>query len=491
MKPLYFPLFDLPSHTLCFSSEMCEPFFCQTGKTRNLCITENKNDMGKYKKNYRFSQKGRKGGFADMFRALRHRNYLLYFIGQGISLVGTWMQRIAIAWLVYRITGSALLLGAVDFAGQLPIFFLTPFAGVIADRYNLKKIMIITQVLFMVQALIMAYLVLTNTIQMWQIFALSIFMGLINALDTPVRQAFLVSVVDDRNDLGNAIAMNSAIFNGARLIGPSIAGIAIAAMGEGVCFLVNGLSYIAVIIALFMIKIVVEEHKADGNQDIFRQLKEGIVYAFGFRPIRDVLIIVTVVSLVVFPYMMLMPVFVKDVLNEGAQTMGFLMAASGFGALTAAVYMASRSSLQGFWKTIPVAISILGIGLFALSFAKHVLVSMILLYVIGLGLVVFVSTINTLLQTIVEDDKRGRIMSLYGTALLGVTPFGSMLAGVIVNKTGAPVMLMIAGLVCIASAVVFALRLPLLRSSIIPLYRELGIVKNLEPPVSASVEQVH
>jgi MFS family permease len=240
-----------------------------------------------------------------------------------------------------------------------------------------------------------------------------------------------------------------------------------------------------------MIKIVVEEHKADGNQDIFRQLKEGIVYAFGFRPIRDVLIIVTVVSLVVFPYMMLMPVFVKDVLNEGAQTMGFLMAASGFGALTAAVYMASRSSLQGFWKTIPVAISILGIGLFALSFAKHVLVSMILLYVIGLGLVVFVSTINTLLQTIVEDDKRGRIMSLYGTALLGVTPFGSMLAGVIVNKTGAPVMLMIAGLVCIASAVVFALRLPLLRSSIIPLYRELGIVKNLEPPVSASVEQVH
>jgi len=440
--------------------------------------------MRKKKKEYSYNKAG-KSGFSGMFRALRHRNYLLYFIGQGISLIGTWMQRIAMAWLVYRISGSALLLGAVDFAGQLPILFLTPFAGVIADRYDLKKIMIATQVLFMIQALLMAYLVLTNTIVMWQIFALAIFMGIINALDTPVRQSFLVNVVDDRNDLTNAIALNSAIFNGARLIGPTIAGIAIAAIGEGICFLVNGLSYIAVIAALFLIIVKSEHKKADKEKNALNQLKEGFNYAFGFRPIRDVLLLVTIVSLVVFPYMMLMPVFVKDILHKGAETMGFLMAASGCGALTAAIYMATRASVKGFWRNIPLAVTLLGISLFSMSFVNQVFPAAVLLFLIGLSIVIFVSTVNTLLQTIVEDEKRGRVMSLYGTALLGVTPFGSMLAGFIVNKTGVSLMLCAAGVICIITAIVFAFRLPLIRSSIIPLYRELGIVSTPNEQLAA------
>ncbi|MCE1246209.1 MAG: MFS transporter [Firmicutes bacterium] len=443
--------------------------------------------MSRKKNSYNYD-KNEKKGLAGMFRALRHRNYMLYFLGQGVSLIGTWMQRIALSWLVYRITGSALLLGAVDFAGQLPVFFLTPFAGVIADRYNLKKIMIITQTLFMVQALLLAYLVLTNTIQMWQIFVLGIFMGIVNALDTPVRQAFLVDVVDDRKDLTNAIALNSAIFNGARLIGPSVAGIAIAAMGEGICFLGNGLSYIAVIAALFMINIKTEQRNQNRHDNAFQQLKEGFSYAFGFHPIRDVLMMVTVVSLVVFPYMMLMPVFVKDILHEGPKTMGFLMAASGVGALTAAFYMTTRSSVKGFWKTIPIAISALGVTLFALSFAKQASISAFLMYLVGLSSVIFISTINTLLQTIVEDEKRGRVMSIYGTALLGVTPFGSMLSGAIVNKAGVPAMLMVAGIVCVAAAIVFAVRLPVLRNKIIPLYEELGIVKGKDPLPAASPE---
>lgn len=394
-------------------------------------------------------------GFKLIFRALRHHNFQLFFGGQSISLVGTWMQRIAMQWLVYRLTGSVFLLGIVGFTGELPVFLLSPVAGVLCDRYNRHRFLILTQTMAMIQALILAFLVMTGTIQVWHIIILSIFLGVINVFDMPVRQSLLIDMIEKRDDLGNAIALNSSMVNAARLIGPSIAGILIATVGEGLCFLINGISYIAVIVALFAMKL---PHKAIKRQtnNILTELKEGFTYTFGFPPMRSILLLLAVVSLMGWPYQVLMPVFAKDILKSGPETLGFLMGATGLGALIGAVSLAARKKVQGLPKIIILAAGIFGSGLIIFSLSRIFIFSLFLMLIVGFGMMVQMASSNTVLQTIVADDKRGRVMSFYTMAFRGMTPFGSLFVGALADKIGAPNTLAISGTLCILGAILFA-----------------------------------
>ncbi|MCX5799964.1 MAG: MFS transporter [Candidatus Eisenbacteria bacterium] len=415
-------------------------------------------------------------GLRLVFRALRYRNYRLFFGGQGISLIGTWMQRIALSWLVYRLTNSALLLGVVGFAGQIPTFLLAPVAGVLADRWNCRRILVITQVLAMVQAFVLAVLVLTNAITVWEIVVLSIFLGLVNAFDMPARQTFVVEMVDrKKEDLGNAIALNSSLFNGARLVGPSVAGILIAVVGEGVCFLLNGLSYIAVIGSLLAMRVTPRKTEAK-NTHVLRGLKDGFSYAFGFDPIRSIILLLALVSLMGMPYQILMPVFARQILHGGSNIFGFLVAASGAGALTGAFYLASRRQILRLGRTIPVAAGIFGVGLIGFSLSHFLWLSLALMLVTGFGMMVMMAASNTTLQTIVDDDKRGRVMSLYTMAFMGTVPFGSLWAGSMADKIGAPKTLLVSGLCCICGGLLFARKLPVLKALVHPIYAEKGII---------------
>jgi MFS family permease len=414
-------------------------------------------------------------GLKLIFRSLGHRNYRLFFGGQGISLIGTWMQQIAINWLVYRLTGSALLLGVVGFTGRIPTFVFSPLAGVLVDRWNRHRILVVTQILSMIQALILAFLVLTDKIVVWHIIFLSICLGLINALDTPARQAFVVDMIERREDLGNAIALNSSMVNSARLLGPSIAGVLIASMGEGMCFLLNGMSYLAVILSLLAMKITSKRTETPDTY-VLHGLKEGFHYAFGFLPIRYILLLLALVSLIGMPYTVLMPVFARDILHGGPHTLGFLMGSSGVGALVGAIYLASRRSVLGLGKWIALAASLFGIGLIAFSLSRIFWFSLFLMLLTGFGMIVQMASSNTVLQTVVDEDKRGRVMSFYAMAFRGMTPFGSLLAGGLASKIGAPNTLMIGGISCILGSLVFARKLPLLRQMVRPIYVKMGIV---------------
>lgn len=411
----------------------------------------------------------------NVFRALHSRNYRLFFSGQAISLIGTWITRIATGWLVYRLTDSALLLGVVGFASQIPTFFLTPFTGVLADRWNRHDTLVITQVLAMVHSLILAALTLTGVITVWHIIALSVFQGLINAFEIPARQSFVVEMVEKKEDLGNAIALNSSIFNAARLVGPSIAGLLIAAFGEGLCFLIDGMSYIAVIAALMAMKITPRKIELPAPH-ILQELKAGFKYAFGFTPIRALLLLLGLTSIAGMPYATLMPVFAADVLHGGPHTLGFLMGAAGVGALAGAVYLASRKSVRGLGKVIVLAASVFGIGLIAFSLSRVLWFSLLLMVLIGFGMIVQVASSNTVLQTIVDDDKRGRVMSLYAMAFMGMTPFGNLLAGFLANNIGAPNTLIIGGGCCVLGSLLFARKLPVLREIVRPIYSKMGII---------------
>jgi MFS family permease len=414
-------------------------------------------------------------GLGLIFRALHHRNYRLFFGGQGISLIGTWMQQIAMSWLVYRMTQSAFLLGLVGFLGQIPGLLLSPFAGVLIDRWNRHHILVGTQSLAMIQAFILALLTLTGTIAIWHIIFLALFLGIINAFDMPTRQAFVVEMVETGEDLGNAIALNSFLFNGARLLGPSIGGILIALLGEGMCFLLNGISFIAVIVALLAMKIAKREIRQRSSQ-VFKGLKEGFAYAFGFPPIRSLLLLLALVSLTGMPYAVLMPVFAKNVLHGGPHTLGFLLGASGVGAAVGAIYLASRTSVLGLGKLIVIASSIFGIGLITFSISRILLLSLLFLVFTGFGMMVQMASCNTVLQTIVEEDKRGRVMSLYTTAFMGMVPFGSLLAGSLASKIGAPTTITISGIACILGSIRFARKLPSLREQVRPIYIKKGIL---------------
>jgi MFS family permease len=415
-------------------------------------------------------------GLQLIFRALHHKNYRLFFGGQGVSLIGTWMQQIAMSWLVYRTTHSAFLLGVVGFLGQIPAFLLSSFAGVLIDRWNRRRVLLGTQSLAMVQAFILALLTLTGTIAIWQIIILALFLGLVNAFDMPTRQAFVVEMVETGEDLGNAIALNSFLFNGARLLGPFIGGILISLLGEGLCFLLNGISFVAVIIALLAMKITKGEIRSRSSQ-VFKGMKEGFAYAFGFPPIRSLLLLLALTSLTATPYTVLMPVFAKNILHGGAHTLGFLLGASGVGATVGAIYLASRKSVLGLGRIITIALNIFGIGLIAFSISRAFSLSLLFLGFTGFGMMVQMASSNTVLQTIVEEDKRGRVMSLYTMAFMGMVPFGSLLAGSLASKIGVPGTIMISGIACIVGSILFARKLPLLRELVRPIYMRKGIIR--------------
>jgi MFS family permease len=423
-------------------------------------------------------------GRASILRALRHPNYRLFFGGQSISLVGTWVTRVAQSWLVYRLTGSAAMLGVVGFVGQVPTFVLSPFAGVWVDRLDRYRVLVVTQVLAMLQSFALAALALTGTIEIWHVLALGAFQGVVNAFDTPARQSFLVEMVEDRADLPNAIALNSSMVNGARLVGPSVAGIVIAAVGEGWCFLADGVSYVAVIGSLLAMKVTRRPVERSGKR-VLQELADGFRYAFGFAPIRALLLLLALVSLMGMPYSVLMPVVADRTLHGGAHTLGFLMGASGVGALAGALYLASRRSVLGLGKVVPISAALFGVGLIAFGLSRSVVLSMLILPLAGAGFMVQMAASNTILQTVVREEMRGRVMAFYTMAFMGTAPFGSLLAGALAARIGAPETIMIGGAACIVGAILFARTLPRLRKLVRPVYVERGIL----PPISAGLQQ--
>jgi MFS family permease len=414
-------------------------------------------------------------GISHAWRALRHRNFRLFFGGQSISLVGTWMTRIATAWLVYRLTGSALLLGTVSFAGQIPTFIFAPFAGVWVDRLDRRQVLVWTQTLAMLQSFALAALTLSGHITIHWILALSITQGIINAFDMPGRQAFMVQMIEDRADLGNAIAINSSMVNMARLIGPSLAGILIAATNEGWCFFIDGVSYIAVIVSLLMMRVHIPAVKRR-VQSTFTEMKEGWSYVSGFLPIRTILMLFAVVSLMGMPFVVLMPIFAARVLHGGPHTLGFLMGAMGVGALISALSLAARRSVRGLIRMIPLAAAVFGLGLIGFGFSHVFWLSMLMLLVAGMGMMQGMAASNTIIQTLVTEDKRGRVMSYYTMAFVGMAPFGSLLAGSMAHAIGAPWTVVISGAAVVLGAAWFLTRLPALRVVVRPIYQEMGII---------------
>jgi MFS family permease len=427
------------------------------------------------------------GRYAHAWRALRHRNYRLYFTGQSISLIGTWMTRIATSWLVYRLTGSALLLGVVGFAGQIPTFLLAPFAGVLVDRINRRNLLVWTQVLAGVQSLAMAALTLAKVITVHEIIALSAFQGLINAFDMPGRQAFVVQMISDdptnpdKQDLGNAIALTSSMVNLARLVGPALAGIVIAAVGEGYCFAIDGFSYIAVVASLLMMNITLAPVRR-AAAPIFEQLKEGWSYVTTFSPIRTILTLFALLSLMGMPFVVLMPIFASQVLHGGPHTLGFLMGASGVGALVSALSLAFRKTVRGLTTMIQISAAIFGAGLVLFGLSSNLVLSLLLMTVVGFGMMQGMAASNTVIQTLVPEDKRGRVMSFYTMAFVGMAPFGSLLAGFLAHRFGAPHAIMITGSFCLAGSLWFSTRLKSIRRIMRPIYIDMGIMQNpMEP----------
>lgn len=406
--------------------------------------------------------------------ALKSRNYRLFFVGQGISLIGTWMTQTATIWLVYSLTQSPLMLGVVGFSSQIPSFILAPFGGVFVDCFSRHRILIGTQILAMIQSLALAILALTGIIHIWHIIVLSLFQGFINAVDAPARQAFVPELVERKEDLANAIALNSTMFNGARLIGPAIGGLLVAGVGAGYCFLIDGLSYIAVIIALLAMKIKPRKILLSQANPI-EQVKEGFVYAFSFPPIRALLLLSALVSFFGLQYTVLVPVFAEKILQGNAETLGFLMAASGVGALSGGIYLASRQTILGLGKLVAFAPTILGIGLIAFSLSRFLPFSLFTMLFVGLGTILQVAAGNTILQTIVDDEKRGRVMSLFTMAFLGTIPFGNLLGGALADRLSAPVVLIIDGVICILGSIYFYKQLPVLQQLVRPIYKERGI----------------
>jgi MFS family permease len=435
-----------------------------------------------------------KGDFSHAWRALRHRNFRLFFGGQTISLVGTWMTRIATAWLVYRLTKSALLLGTVSFAGQIPTFLLAPFAGVLIDRADRRQVLVWTQTLSMIQSLLLAWLTLSHRINIAEILVLSSFQGVINAVDMPARQSFMVQMVapqragspgapnQDRSDLSNAIAINSSMVNVARLVGPSLAGMVIAVSSEGWCFLVDGISYIAVIVSLLMMHLNVAALRC-ATTSMFEQMREGWDYVSAFTPIRTILTLFALISLMGMPYMVLMPVFAGNVLHGGPHTLGFLMGAAGAGALISAFSLVLRRSVRGLTKMIPIAAMVFGGGLVLFGFSRWLWLSLILMLFTGWGMLQGLTASNTIIQTLVPEDKRGRVMSYYTAAFMGMAPFGSLLAGSLAHWIGAPRTVMFTGSCCIAGGIWFWTRLPAIRREMRPVYEQLGIIPPLAQPI--------
>lgn len=412
-------------------------------------------------------------------RALKHRNYRLFFGGQTVSLVGTWITRIATSWLVYRLTHSVFLLGVVGFFGQIPTLLLAPFAGVLVDRWNRHRILLVTQVLSMLQSAALAVLTFAGIITVADILALQVVQGIINAFDTPARQAFVVEMVADRADLPNAIALNSSMVNASRIIGPSVGGLIIAAVGEGWCFTVDAISYVAVIASLLAMQLEAVPPRTSVTR-ILEELRTGFSYVGRFPPVRDSLLLIALVATMGMPYTVLMPAIAANVLHGGAHTLGYLMTSSGVGALAGAFYLASRRSVLGLGRVMVAATGAFGAGLVAFSFSRVLWLSLLLLPVVGGGMMVEMASTNTILQTIVDDEMRGRVMSYYAMAFLGTAPLGSLFAGFLADHIGPMNTITLGGVACLVAAGIFATRLPILRAHVRPIYIERGILAAAE-----------
>jgi MFS family permease len=411
-------------------------------------------------------KKNRFSELRQTFGTFRYRNYRLFFTGQSISLIGTWIQIIALNWLVYSITNSPFMLGLVGFLSRIPTLILAPFMGVIADRFNRYKLLMITQILAMVQAGILAALVLSGTIQVWQIIILGLIGGIINSLDIPVRQAFIVEMVEDKKDLSNAIVLNSFLINIARFFGPTIAGIMVATVGEGWCFTINAISFVAIIWSLLAMKLnkieVTENKKADS-----KNLKEGFLYAWKYMPIRTVLLLLSLVSLMGMPFQVLMPVFAKDILHGGPHTLGYLMAGISVGALAGGMFLSSKKkSALLISKYIAAAAIVFGSGLVLFSLSGNFYLSFFMLAVTGLGMMIQITSSNTFIQTVVDDDKRGRVMGFYTMAFMGTVPLGNLLSGFLASAFGVVYTVMIGGAASILGALIFYTKLPAIRKLI-------------------------
>jgi MFS family permease len=381
-------------------------------------------------------------------RALRHRNYRLFFSGQLVSLVGTWMQQVAEAWLVYRLTGSAALLGVAGFASQIPVFLLATIGGTVADRANRHRILVITQTTSMVLPLILATLVFTGHVHVWHVFALAATLGVVNAFDVPARQAFVVEMVG-KEDLVNAIA-------------PAVAGVLLAAVGEGWCFLINGLSYVAVITGLLLMKLPARD-KQIHPPPALADTVEGFSFVRRSPPVRDLLLLVGLVSFAGMSYSVLMPIFADSILHGGPKGLGLLMASAGFGSLCGALSIASRSSTRGLGRVVALSALTFGVGLMVFALSRAFWLSAALLFVVGMSMITQAASTNTLIQSMVPDALRGRVMAVYAMMFMGMSPIGALLQGALAERIGAPYTLVIGGFICVVGAIVFNIRLPALR----------------------------
>jgi MFS family permease len=430
------------------------------------------------------------GRLALILRALRHRNYRLFFAGQLVSLIGNFITQVATVWLVFTLTHNALVLGVAGFAGQIPLFFLAPFAGVWVDRWNRQRLIITTQSLAMCQSFSLAAMAFWHP-SVILLIALSFVQGLINAFDMPARQAFLIEMVADRQDLPNAIALNSTMVHAARLIGPAIAGLMIAAVGEGWCFTVDGISYIGVICALAAMRVVPRDRKPSGRSAL-HELREGLAYAWNFFPVRALLVLSAVISLSGMPsFSTLMPIFAHYLSghHNGAEALGVLMGASGLGALIGAISLASRKTVLGLGRLIWISVAIFGSALIAFSWSRYFWLSLALVPFAGFGMLTLFASVNTLLQTLVEDDKRGRVMSLFAMSFVGMSPWGNLIAGLIAQHaghwshtpqlTGSAITITAAGAVCIIAAGLFGKTLPSIRKIVRPIYMQKGIIPQI------------
>lgn len=405
----------------------------------------------------------RRVGFA--FRSLKIRNFRLFFMGQTVSLMGAWIQNIALGWLVYRITGSAVWLGVIAFLGQIPALFLTPFAGVFADRLNRRKVLIVTQTIPMFLAFTTGTLILTNVIEVWHIAVIALISGVVIAFDNPFRHAFLLEMIGDKDLLQNSIALNSTLFNSARFIGPMIGGFLIAWVGEAMCFIINGISAIGVVSSLLVMRVAPTNLNRE-HGSVVSDLVEGAKYAFNSQPIRILLLLVVTMGFFGLPFQVFMPIFAKDILGGGAQLLGFLTGAFGAGALTGAVYLASQKGLRTLPKLIFITSIFFSLGLFSLSLSTNIILSLVMLYIAGFGMIVQFASSNTLIQTIVDDNKRGRVMALYGMSFLGITPLGSLLLGSISESVGVQLTLMVSSLICLVTGIIFYPKVKVLGESI-------------------------
>jgi MFS family permease len=407
--------------------------------------------------------------------ALSSRNYRLYFGGQIVSLIGTWMTQTASLWLVYHLSSSTFLLGLVAFANQAPIFLFAPFAGVWVDRVNRHRLLVVTQILSMLQSFALAALALTDTIGIPHLIVLSLIQGLIGAVDLPVRQVMVVEFVGNKGHLGSAIALSSSLFNLARLIGPAIGGFVIAAWGVGMCYAIDGLSYLAVIAALFAMRLPPLASRP-APQHPLTELREGFRYTFGFAPVRVLILLVAAISAIGFSYSALTPVFARDVFHGDARTLGWLMSASGTGAVLAALYLGGRKTVRGLGSVITIGGLCLGAGLIGFALSHWLAISLGCLMLTGMGGVLLMASSNTLVQTMVPDEKRGRVMSLFTMAFNGTAPLGSLVAGTLAGRIGATPTLIANGAICIAIIIFFFRKLPELRLAAAPVLAELESV---------------